>query len=164
MTCAACGHPNLNAARFCNACGVALAHRCPGCGTENPPGSRFCNACGAALAALPEPVPRRVEGPNRRAAGLEARKVVTVVFADLIGSTALHERLDAESVRSLMGRYYGALHAAVETHGGSVVKLLGDGVMAAFGLPRVAEGDALGAVRGAVPLQPAFPTLARAAG
>src|SRR5207245_2750228 len=75
--------------------------------------------------------------------------------------TALHERLDAESVRSLMSRYYGALHAAVEAHGGTVVKLLGDGVMAAFGLPRVAEDDAMRAVRAAVAMQQAFRALAR---
>src|SRR5262249_987525 len=91
----------------------------------------------------------------------EARKVVTVVFADLIGSTALHERLDAESARNLMERYYGALHAAVEAHGGTVVKLLGDGVMAAFGLPRVTGDDALRAVRAAVAMQQAFRALAR---
>src|SRR5262245_31411505 len=90
-----------------------------------------------------------------------ARKVVTVVFADLIGSTALHERLDAESVRSLMGRYYEALHAAVEAHGGVVMKLLGDGVMAAFGLPRVAEDDAMRAVRAALAMQQAFRVLVR---
>src|SRR5258708_15462047 len=80
----------------------------------------------------------------------EARKVVTIVFADLIGSTSLHERLDAESTRHLMDRYYRALHAAVEAHGGTVVKLMGDGVMAAFGVPRVAEDDAIRAVRAAV--------------
>ena len=118
MTCAACGHANPETARFCNACGVALAARCPGCAADNPSGSRFCNTCGAPLAACPEPVRSRVEGPTRQVDGREARKVVTIVFADLIGSTALHERLDAESVRSLMGRYYGALHAAVEVHGG----------------------------------------------
>src|SRR5262249_42739826 len=83
---------------------------------------------------------------------------------DLIGSTALHERLDAESVRSLMGRYYGALHAAVEAHGGTVVKLLGDGVMAAFGLPRVAEDDAMRAVRAALAMQQAFRALAQEQG
>src|SRR5262249_48786216 len=124
MTCEACGHANPETARFCNACGVPFAPRCPGCAADNPPGSRFCNACGAALAARLEPVPSHVEGRSRRTDGHEARKIVTVVFADLIGSTALHERLDAESVRSLMGRYYGALHAAVEAHGGTVVKLL----------------------------------------
>src|SRR5262245_1039216 len=161
MTCTACGHANPETARFCNACGVAFAPRCAGCGTDNPPGSRFCNACGAALATRPDPGPSRVEGPTRRADSREARKVVTVVFADLIGSTALHERLDAESARSLMGRYYGALHAAVEAHGGRVVKLLGDGVMAAFGLPRVAEDDAMRAVRAALAMQEAFRALAR---
>src|SRR5262249_60160600 len=83
-------------------------------------------------------VARRADGSGHGADGLEARKVVTVVFADLIGSTALHERLDAESARALMDRYYQALHAVVEAHGGRVVKLLGDGVMAAFGLPRLA--------------------------
>src|SRR5262249_56694895 len=90
-----------------------------------------------------------------------ARKVVTVVFADLVGSTALHERLDAESAGALMDRYYRALRAVVEAHGGRVVKLLGDGVMAAFGLPRVAEDDAIRAVRAAVAMQQAFGALAR---
>ena len=80
------------------------------------------------------------------ATSAEARKVVTIVFADLIGSTSLHERLDAESARGLMDRYSRALHAAVEAHGGTVVKLLGDGVMAAFGVPRVNEDDAMRAV------------------
>jgi class 3 adenylate cyclase/ketosteroid isomerase-like protein len=164
MTCAACGHGNPETARFCNACGGPLAPRCSGCGAENPPASRFCNACGAAVVGPSGSVPSRVEESTRRTAGLEARKVVTVVFADLIGSTALHERLDAESVRSLMGRYYGALHAVVEAYGGRVVKLLGDGVMAAFGLPRVAEDDALRAVRAAVAMQEAFRALARAQG
>ena len=93
-----------------------------------------------------------------------ARKVVTIVFADLIGSTALHERLDAESARRLMDRYYRALRAAVDAHGGTVVKLLGDGVMAAFGVPRVAEDDAIRAVRAAVGMQRAFRELVPRAG
>src|SRR5262245_55802349 len=103
---------------------------CASCGRTNRAGARFCDACGA---ALPAHVPDD--------AG--ARKVVTIVFADLIGSTSLHERLDAESTRGLMDRYYRALHAAVDANGGTVVKLLGDGVMAAFGVPHVAEDDAL---------------------
>jgi class 3 adenylate cyclase len=109
---------------------------------------QFCEACGASLVARPP-----------EDAG--ARKVVTIVFADLVGSTALHERLDAESARALTDRYYRALHAVVEAHGGRVVKLLGDGVMAAFGLPRVAEDDAIRAVRAAVAMQQAFRALAR---
>jgi class 3 adenylate cyclase len=150
MNCTSCGHANPEAARFCNACGAPCAPRCARCAAENPPGARFCNACGGALVAPP--------------AESETRKVVTIVFADLIGSTSLHERLDAESARHVMDRYYAALRCAVEAHSGTVVKPLGDGVMAAFGVPRVAEDDALRAVSAAMAMQEAFRTLAGHAG
>src|SRR5262245_37093114 len=148
MNCNECGKANRAGARFCGSCGRPLAPRCPTCGHECKPEAQFCDACGASLVARPS-----------EDAG--ARKVVTIVFADLVGSTALHERLDAESAGALMDRYYRALRAVVEAHGGRVVKLLGDGVMAAFGLPRVAEDDAIRAVRAAVAMQQAFRTLAR---
>src|SRR5262245_45013709 len=158
--CQSCGHENRAANRFCEECGATLARRCGGCGGDVPSTAKFCRGCGASLVAPSDPVQKG--GHSASSAGpVVARKVVTVVFADLIGSTALHERLDAESVRSLMGRYYGALHAAVEAHGGTVVKLLGDGVMAAFGLPRVAEDDAMRAVHAAVAMQQAFRALAQ---
>ncbi len=144
MTCASCGRTNRAGARFCGGCGKPLASRCPACGIEADPGAQFCDGCGASLLARPA------------AEAAVARKVVTIVFADLVGSTALHERLDAESARGLMDRYYRALHAAVESHGGTVVKLLGDAVMAAFGVPRVAEDDGIRAVRAAVGMQRAF--------
>ncbi|MDX2167616.1 MAG: adenylate/guanylate cyclase domain-containing protein, partial [Deltaproteobacteria bacterium] len=147
MRCAACGHDNGAASRFCEECGAALARRCGACGGEVSPTAKFCAACGAALAARP-------------GGAAVARQVVTIVFADLIGSTSLHERLDAESTRRVMDRYYRVLHAAVAAHGGTVVKLLGDGVMAAFGVPRVAEDDALRAVRAALAMQTAFRALA----
>src|SRR5262245_35004795 len=120
---------------------------CASCGRANRADARFCDACGAPLAARPP-------------ADAIARKVVTIVFADVLGSTSLQERLDAEAVRRLMDRYYRALHAAVEAHGGTVVKLLGDGVMAAFGVPRVAEDDAIRAIRAGVTMQHAFRALA----
>src|SRR5262249_45480983 len=142
-------------------CGATLARRCGSCGGDVSPTARVCGACGASLVEPVDSVVRRADGPGQRADGLEARKVVTIVFADLIGSTALHERLDAESARALMDRYYQALHAVVDAHGGRVVKLLGEGVMAAFGLPRVAEDDALRAVRAAVAMQRALAALAR---
>src|SRR5215468_2262051 len=148
MNCNECGKANRAGARFCDGCGRPLAPRCPACGSESRPEAQFCDACGASLVA------RAPEDGG-------ARKVVTIVFADLVGSTALHERLDAESAGALMDRYYRALRAVVEAHGGRVVKLLGDGVMAAFGLPRVAEDDALRAVRAAVAMQQAFLALAR---
>ena len=119
------------------------ARHCPSCGSANRPAARFCDACGTPLAAATAP-----EGASR--------KIVSIVFADLIGSTALHERLDAESVRATMDRYYRSLRTEVARHGGTVVKLLGDGLMAAFGIPRVAEDDAVRAVRAAVGMQAAF--------
>ena len=112
---------------------------CPSCHRANRPDARFCDGCGTPLA--------------RAADVATARKIVTIVFADLVGSTALHERLDAESARRMMDRYYAALRDVVEAHGGAIVKLLGDGVMAAFGLKRVAEDDAFRAVRAAVAMQ-----------
>src|SRR5438876_1780861 len=148
MRCPSCDHDNRAERRFCAECGTPLAAPCASCGSSNEPGEKFCGGCGASLVA-------------RRADNAVARKVVTIVFADLVGSTALHERLDAESARRLMDRYYRALHAAVEAHGGTVVKLLGDGVMAAFGVPHVAEDDAIRAVLAAVGMQQAFRELAR---
>src|SRR5436309_10810953 len=149
MNCSSCGRAHGAGARFCGGCGRSLALRCPACGAEGKPDAQFCEACGASLVA----------GAVDDAA---ARKVVTIVFADLVGSTALHERLDAESVRRFMDRYYRAMQTAVEAHGGTVTQLLGDGVMCAFGVPRVAEDDAIRAVRAAVGMQGAFRELARA--
>src|SRR5213594_2113226 len=149
MSCTSCGRANRPGARFCGSCGKPLAPRCPACGSECEPGAQFCDGCGASLVA----------GAADEAV---ARKVVTIVFADLIGSTSLHERLDPESTRRLMDRYYQALRAPVEAHGGTVVQLLGDGVMCAFGVPRVAEDDAIRAVRAAVGMQRAFREFARA--
>ena len=163
MTCGDCGHEPPAGSTFCNECGAKLAVICPSCGATPPPASRFCNECGATLAAAPGPSPPLVrpalESPP--AARSDARKVVTIVFADLAGSTALHERLDPESVRSFMAGYYRAMSAAVAAHGGTVVKLLGDGVMAAFGVPQVSEDDAIRAVRAGVDMQQAFRELAR---
>jgi predicted ATPase/class 3 adenylate cyclase len=77
----------------------------------------------------------------------DARKVVTVVFSDVTGSTSLGERLDPESMRKVMGRYFGEMRSALERHGGTVEKFIGDAVMAVFGIPRLHEDDALRAVR-----------------
>ena len=122
--------------------GVAI---CPVCATDNADVARFCMACGAALAA---------SEPAR-----EARKVVTVVFADITGSTGLGERLDPEALRSIMGRWFDAMRAVLERHDGSVEKFIGDAVVAVFGVPVVHEDDALRAVRAAVGMQVALANL-----
>jgi class 3 adenylate cyclase/tetratricopeptide (TPR) repeat protein len=107
---------------------------CAVCGEENPERARFCLGCGTPLAA---------------AAGREARKVVTVVFSDLAGSTSLGERLDPESLGRVMARWFEAMRAVLERHGGTVQKFIGDAVMAVFGIPALHEDDAVRAVRAA---------------
>jgi class 3 adenylate cyclase/predicted ATPase len=118
---------------------------CAACGRENPPDASFCNACGAALVALP--------------ASRQKRKTVSVLFCDVTGSTALGERLDPESFRQVMRRYFEAARAVIEGHGGTVEKFIGDAVMAVFGVPVVHEDDALRAVRAAAGLREQIATL-----
>jgi class 3 adenylate cyclase/tetratricopeptide (TPR) repeat protein len=111
---------------------------CPACGEENPPRFRLCGFCGTPLAAAPT---------------AEVRKTVTILFSDVAGSTALGERLDPESLREVMGRYFAVMSAAIERHGGTVEKFIGDAVMAVFGLPQAHEDDALRAVRAALDMR-----------
>jgi len=89
----------------------------------------------------------------------EQRKVVTVLFCDVTGSTALGERLDPESLRAVLGHYFERMNAIVESHGGTVEKFIGDAVMAVFGVPAVHEDDALRALRAATEMLGAFPSL-----
>jgi class 3 adenylate cyclase/tetratricopeptide (TPR) repeat protein len=107
---------------------------CPSCGEENSDRARFCQNCATPLTGE---------------ASSEIRKVVTIVFADVTGSTALGERLDPEALRRIMGRYFEAMSAVIERHGGTVEKFIGDAVMAVFGIPQLHEDDALRAVRAA---------------
>jgi class 3 adenylate cyclase/tetratricopeptide (TPR) repeat protein len=86
----------------------------------------------------------------------EARKVVTVLFSDVTGSTVLGEALDPESLRQLMGRYFQEMKAVVQRHGGTTEKFIGDAIMAVFGIPRLHEDDALRAVRAAVEMREAL--------
>ena len=111
---------------------------CVTCGAANPDGSVFCNACGSQL----EPSTER-----------ETRKTVTVVFCDVAGSTSMGEQLDPETLRRLMTRYFEASRRALEHHGGTVEKFIGDAVMAVFGIPVVHEDDALRGVRAATDLR-----------
>ena len=89
----------------------------------------------------------------------EQRKTVTVLFCDVSGSTALGEKLDPETLRALLARYFERMKAIVERHGGAVEKFIGDAVMAVFGVPVLHEDDALRAVRAAVEMRDAFPEL-----
>ncbi len=147
LQCAGCAHANELGARFCAQCGASLASRCFSCGAELPVAARFCSSCGAAVAADPVAV---ADG---------ALKVVSVVFADLVGSTALQEALDTESVRRVMTRFYEVMRAVVERHAGALQKFIGDAVVVVFGAPVVGEDDALRAVRCAVEMVAALDEL-----
>src|SRR5450755_1200391 len=113
---------------------------CPGCGQENQPGHKFCSECGAALGAA-APAPR------------EERKVVTVLFADLVGFTSRSEQLDPEDVRAFLSPYYARLRRELEAFGGTVEKFIGDAVMALFGAPVAHEDDPERAVRAALAIR-----------
>ena len=118
---------------------------CAHCGEENPARARFCLACGSPLAAS--------------GTGREVRKTVTVVFSDLVGFTPLGERLDPESLREVMTRFYDRAAEVLARHGGTVAKFIGDAVMAVYGIPQLHEDDALRAVRGAAELGDALAEL-----
>ena len=110
-----------------------MAVVCPSCGAENPDSAKFCSECAAPLALMARP--------------RESRRTVTILFADVSGSTSLGEQLDPESMRGLMGRYFAEMRTIIERHGGTVEKFIGDAVMAVFGIPQLHEDDALRAVR-----------------
>jgi len=126
-------------ARFCPHCGKALVEPCPACGAETRVGARFCAACGT-----------RLDSPSGKG---EERKLVTVLFADLTGSTALGEELDPEQLRSLLAGYFAAMASVIESWGGVVEKFIGDAVMAVFGVPVAREDDAERALHAALAMQ-----------
>jgi len=113
---------------------------CPNCGLDNAEGVKFCAECGTRLV-------------GRSAGQRETRRTVTVLFADVSGSTALGEQLDPESLRALMGQYFAEMRTIIERHGGTVEKFIGDAVMAVFGIPALHEDDALRAVRAAAEIR-----------
>ncbi len=121
---------------------------CPNCGQENPPIAKFCLACAQPLAD--------------QAQGLaEERKVVTVLFADLVGFTARAERLDPEDVRAILTPYFARVRSEIESFGGTVEKFIGDAVMAVFGAPVVHGDDPERAVRAALAMCSAVEELNR---
>src|SRR6185437_16720923 len=111
---------------------------CSSCGRENESTFRFCPGCGTEL------VDR---------SGSKRRQLATLLFCDISGSTAMGERIDAESVREMMLQYFHAMRAAIERHGGTVEKFVGDAVMAVFGVPDAHEDDPLRAVRASWEMQ-----------
>jgi class 3 adenylate cyclase/tetratricopeptide (TPR) repeat protein len=155
--CANCGVENPPGARFCGGCGASLARTCPACGEANDAAMRFCNQCGAALDEATAP-PALTPQPAAAQAVAE-RRLVSVLFADLVGFTAASEKRDAEETRELLSRYFDTCRRLIELYGGTVEKFIGDAVMAVWGTPVATEDDAERAVRAALDLVAAVSAL-----
>jgi class 3 adenylate cyclase/tetratricopeptide (TPR) repeat protein len=125
-----------------------LGRTCPNCGAPVAPDARFCSTCGTAL------------GETASAPGAE-RKLVSVLFADVTGSTSLGEQLDPERLRSVMDEYFGAMREEIEAEGGTVEKFIGDAVMAAFGVPTAHEDDPARAMRAGLRMLARLPDVNR---
>jgi class 3 adenylate cyclase/tetratricopeptide (TPR) repeat protein len=157
VICSACGSDNRQGRRFCGQCGTALQHECAACGAVNDPDDRFCGDCGAALGdQRSAPVGTVPLAPERR--------LVSVLFADMVGSTTMHEHSDPEDVSELMSNYFERCRTLIERYGGTVVKFIGDAVMAVWGTPVAREDDAERAVRAALSLTRAISGLGEEVG
>jgi class 3 adenylate cyclase/tetratricopeptide (TPR) repeat protein len=159
VVCPSCATENQPGAKFCVECGTALALACPSCGTPHAADQRFCAECGTSLAASAAEAP---SVPSREAPAAE-RRLVTVLFADLVGFTAASEQRDAEETRELLSRYFDTCRRLIELYGGTVEKFIGDAVMAVWGTPTATEDDAERAVRAALDLVAAVSALGQEA-
>ena len=154
MSCGACGTENAVGAKFCSECGATLARECPSCSAPLAVGAKFCSECGADVAMMQQEVVTPA-----KAAPVAERRLVSVLFADLVGFTTASEGRDAEDTRELLTRYFDASRTIIERYGGTVEKFIGDAVMAVWGAPVANEDDAERAVRAALELVAAVPGL-----
>lgn len=163
MSCPTCQAKANEGRRFCSECGTPLPWLCHVCGRENAPRDRFCGACGVASAATGAGQSRLIPG-TAPAFGEPERRQLTVVFADLVGSTGLGVRLDPEDLRDVIGAWRDRVAALVTRYGGLVTRHMGDGVLALFGYPRADEADAERAVRAGLAIIEAISRLDTVAG
>ncbi len=166
MNCSNCASANDPGAKFCQECGARLIAVCGDCGSANVPTARFCGDCGTRLG---QPASTGAAAPAVDEAGIAAtgalraepagqalpvaeRRLVSVLFADLVGFTTISEGRDSESVRELLTAYFEIARGVIERYGGTVEKFIGDAVMAVWGAPIAHEDDAERAVRAALDL------------
>lgn len=142
--CISCGASVQDNSRFCPSCGSLLTRACPSCGAEVSAAARFCETCGTVLSA---------------AVRAEERKLVTIIFADVTGSTALGEQLDPERLRSLLKTYFDSMAEVISSWGGTIEKFVGDAIVAVFGVPLLREDDAERALHAALEMLERLGTL-----
>ena len=154
MICSNCGTANEPGRRFCKECASPLALTCPTCGTANAADAKFCGQCASPLI---EPGVSAGHAGQPRSFGdnpapVAERRLVSVLFVDLVGFTSFSEARDAEAVRDALSRYFDIAEAIVGRYGGTIEKFIGDAVMAVWGTPAAHEDDAERAVRAALEL------------
>src|SRR5215510_8442998 len=158
MQCPQCQCENRAGRRFCAECGVPLPLACPVCGFTNEPGEKFCGGCGTPLSGpgsqpMPHPIPPAVQRhqeappPVARATPEAERRQLTVLFCDLVGSTALSAQLDPEELREVVRAYQDTCAKVIARFEGHIAQYLGDGLLVYFGYPLAHEDDAQRAVR-----------------
>jgi class 3 adenylate cyclase/tetratricopeptide (TPR) repeat protein len=152
VICSNCGTENEAQRKFCTECATPLAAACSKCGTTNPPAARFCGECATPLAGVARPT-------QPASAPVAERRLVSVLFADLVGFTPFAEERDAEDVRDTLTRYFDLASEVMTRYGGTVEKFIGDAVMAVWGTPVAHEDDAERAVRAALELVDAVRSL-----
>ena len=162
MICPNCGTENDVGRKFCIECATPLAAGCPNCGTQNPPNAKFCGECArpltpGAIARSPGPAdPTTPAGPtaaeSQPPTAVAERRLVSILFADLVGFTPFSEGRDAEEVRDTLSRYFELASDVIGRYGGVVEKFIGDAVMAVWGAPTTHEDDAERAVRAGLEL------------
>jgi class 3 adenylate cyclase/tetratricopeptide (TPR) repeat protein len=151
LICSNCGTTNPPGLKFCGECGTRLGVACTSCGAVLSPGTKFCGECGV-------PAPSSVASSAGGEAGGAApgpvaeRRLVSVLFADLVGFTPFAEERDAEDVRDTLTTYFELATDVITRYGGTVEKFIGDAVMAVWGAPRAHEDDAERAVRAGLEL------------
>jgi class 3 adenylate cyclase/tetratricopeptide (TPR) repeat protein len=147
MQCAQCGTANRDERSFCAECGAPLPLLCAGCGFENESGEKFCGGCGAAIdtGSASQPTPAASRRPE--SAQASERRQLTVMFCDMVGSTALAYSLDPEDLRTVMRDYQRICAGVIEQWGGSIERYVGDGILAYFSYPIAHEDDPERAVR-----------------
>jgi class 3 adenylate cyclase/tetratricopeptide (TPR) repeat protein len=166
MRCPYCQTINPEEAKFCLNCGRRLVIVCLNCGTVNPPNARFCIECGLQLqppgdqaapqGTLTRNLSRQTQPLPDSLLSPEERRIVTIMFADIMGSTPLADRLDPEDMRAMLAGYFNLMAKQIRKHGGTVEKYIGDAVMAVFGLPQAHEDDPDRAIRAALDMQNAL--------
>jgi class 3 adenylate cyclase len=161
IACAACGEVTPPG-KFCIHCGAPSRQTCPSCGEPVIAGASFCLECGASLKGSAGTESASAQAPPEPPQS--ERRLVSVLFADLVGFTTLSEHRDPEEVRELLSQYFDRCRSLIERYGGTVEKFIGDAVMAVWGTPVAREDDAERAVRAALGLTAAVSRLGQEVG